>query len=545
MEHMKQTAATWSHHLQRCSQRAESSLPELTLPDVLNVLPEEEDLFCSISQLDEMSRPPMHPGAVTLSASSATSHHGSARGPVLHYTSASESNATFLGHQRGQILPTSENASAAELGLEHQINGAIEQLLKRSLCPVVHFTIDVRATGPTTGYMFIMAHLATDRDGVLHRCQAVMAMCEVEQSNLTEILSHKLREVKDKWLRPLQLEVGYVTTATKGVEMVVAGACLGCIFPPVHCIYLLLKRVMEKVKDEDVHIGQLFQALCKISIHFEQSPGAHNRLLEIQLLCGLPQELLKEKMPTPSNNLFLLMHFLLARQNAFSAYLMENPELNLTCQQWRLLHHLACLLKPCEDTITTIRREHANLGQVLHELWLLESTIKGCFQQLQEEADAAAAAAAVTLFATELLQSLEGHSILAVVRENILYQTATLLHPYFRDHICEYLKGDVHLQRWQLKKHLMQQIKKEYLNFSSAYATSSLTEVASQELESYLQDNIDLALSRMDPLFYWNTRKHMWPFLSTVAFQYFSCLPAPVFLEEVLSIEDLMISERF
>ncbi|XP_053103927.1 uncharacterized protein LOC128323950 [Hemicordylus capensis] len=524
---------------------SESSIPELNVSAVPSVLPEEGEAFCSVGQLDAIPGPPMHPRGASLSISSTKSYDGSDADPMLHYTSASASNAAFLGHQSGQVSSPAAHAASNELDLEHNISRAIEQGLKRSLCPVVHFTIDVRSTGPATGYMFIKAHWVVDYNFRLRRCQAVMLVCEVELSNLTEIVLHRLKEVRDKWLRPLHLQVGYVATPTMAVAQAVGECCLGWVASPIDCLGQLIKGVMEKVRNEDSLISWLWKVLCKVSTHFEQFPVAHDRLREFQLLCRLPQELLHEKMPTPSNNLFLLLDFLLARQKAFIKFAQKNTEFYFSRQVWRLMYYLVCLLKPFEETIITLSKENTNLGQVLPELQLLEEKVKGCFPLLQQESEVTVSAAA-TRFATELLKSLESTKDLGTgLRKDILYQTATLLHPYFRDHICNYLKEDGQQEMWVVKKWVTQQIEKGYLNFSSDDATSFLTEVASEELEFYLQDNIDLAQSHMDPLVYWNTKKSMWPSLSTVAFQYLSCPPAPVILREVLGIEDLIIPGRF
>ncbi|XP_053103912.1 zinc finger BED domain-containing protein 4-like [Hemicordylus capensis] len=520
----------------------ESAIPELNISTVLTVLPEEEDVFCSLGPPDAIPGPPMHPRTPSLPASSVTSHHGSDGTPLLHSTSASASNAEFLGHQSGQALSPGEDAASNERTLEH-IGRAIKQDLRKSLCTMVHFTINYWETAPTTGCLLFIAHWAVNNGSILCRRQAVMIMCEAEQSNLTETILQRVKRARDKWFHPMQLQVGYVVTPTMAVPQAVGDCCLGWFASPVDCLGQLIKGVMEKVTKVDSHMLWVWQFLCKVSIHFEQSPVAHKRLRELQLLCGLPQELLHEKIPTPSNNLFLFLEFLLARQKAFSALELEIPGLFFTHRDWCLMHHLACLLKPFEETITAIRKEDANLGQVLPELQLLEDKVKGCFPLLQQESEATVSAAA-TRFATELLKSLENHSKLGIDRENLLYQTATLLHPCFRDHIHKYLKGDMEKKKLELKFWVTQQIEKEYLNFSSAYATPSLTETASQELESYLQDNIGPAFLQMDPLVYWIKKKYIWPSLSTVAFQYFSCPPAPLILREGLGIEDLIIAGR-
>ncbi|XP_053103889.1 zinc finger BED domain-containing protein 4-like [Hemicordylus capensis] len=521
---------------------SESSIPELNVSAVPSVLPEEEEAFCSVSPTDAIPGPPMHPRTTSLPASSATSHHGSDGAPLLSSTSTSASNAAFLGHQSGQALPPVENAASNERTLEH-IGRAIKQDLRKSLCPMVHFTIDYWETGPTTGYLVFVAHWVVNNGLLLWRRQAVMIMYEAEPSNLTGIILDNLKRLRDKWFHPMQLQVGYVVTPTMAVPQAVGDCCLGWVFSPVDCLGQLIKGVMEKVRNEDFLILWVWQVLCKVSIHFEQSPVAHERLRELQLLYHLPQELLHEKMPTASNNLFLLLEFLLARRKAFSALEPEIPGLFFTRRDWCLMRHLACLLKPFEETITTIQKEDANLGQVLPELQLLEDKVKGCFPLLLQESNFTVSVAA-TRFATELLKSLENHSKLGLDRENLLYQTATLLHPCFRDHIHKYLKGDIEKKKWQLKVWVTQQIEKEYLNLSSAYVTPSLTEIVSKELESYLQDNIDPVFLQMDPLVYWITKKYIWPSLSTVAFRCFSCPPSPLILREGLGIEDLMIAGR-
>ncbi|XP_053104180.1 zinc finger BED domain-containing protein 6-like isoform X1 [Hemicordylus capensis] len=518
----------------------ESPLTEFELPAVLNVLPEEEDLFCLLNPPDAIPVSCMHPSALSLPGSSSESCHGSDGGPTLHYTSASASSAAFLGHQSGQALPPAEHAASDELALEHNISRAIEQDLKKSLCPVVHFSIDVWSTGPATGYMFIIAHWLVDNDGILHRHRAMMAVCEAQKNNLTEIICHRLKVVRDKWLYPLQLEVGYVVTLGTAAAKAVKDSCLGYILSPNLCLYQLIKAMMVNYKD--VLIGWLREMLHKISIHFEQSLVAQDRLKELQLLSGLPQEFLEEEMP---KDLYLLMRFLIARQRAFRTYQEENPGLNFRYLGWCLMYHLVCLLKPFEEAIMTIRNENANLGQVLHEVHSLESKVKDHLQQLQQELNVTVVAAA-TRFAHELLQALESSQDLGRIKEHILHQTATFLHPCFRDHISKYLNGDVESEWEQLKKWVIWQTEKEYMrNLSSDYAASSLTERASLELESYLQDKIDPTQLDLDPLFYWNSKRHTWPCLSVVALQYCSCPPTPFLLQEVHSIEDLMILGSF
>ncbi|XP_053104201.1 zinc finger BED domain-containing protein 6-like isoform X3 [Hemicordylus capensis] len=507
----------------------ESPLTEFELPAVLNVLPKEEEASCSLNPLSAIPVPPMHPSALSLPGSSSES-----------YISASASSAAFLGHQSGQALPPAELAASDELALEHNISRAIEQDLKKSLCPVVHFSIDVWSTGPATGYMFIIAHWLVDNDGILHRRQAVMVMCEAQKNNLTEIICNRLKVVRDKWLYPLQLGVGYVVTFKKTVGNAVKDSCLGYILSPNLCLYQLIRTVLENNKD--ILIGWLRGTLQRIIIHFEKSLDAQDRLNELQLLSGLPQEFLEEKAP---NDTFLMMVFLLARRKAFSAYQEQHPDLYIRNQGWCLLYHLVCLLKPFADAIMFIREEDADLGQVLHEVQTIESEIKDHLEQLKQELDVAVVDA-VTQFVHELLQALESSQDLGRIKEHILHQTATFLHPCFRDHISKYLNGDVESEWEQLKKWVIWQTEKEYMrNFSSDYAASSLTERASLELESYLQDKIDPMQLDLDPLVYWNSKRHTWPCLSVVALQYCSCPPTPVLLQEVHSIEDLMTLGSF
>ncbi|XP_053141433.1 zinc finger BED domain-containing protein 4-like [Hemicordylus capensis] len=515
----------------------ESPLPELTLSDVLSVLPEEEeDAFCLLNPLDAIPVPPMHPRAASLSTFCAESHHGSDGGPTLHYTSASASNAAFLGHQSGQVLPSAQHVASNEQVWEHNICIAIRLDQEKSLCPVVHFTIAAWPTGQTTGYMFIITHWVADHNFLLCKCQAVMAMKKVQLGSMTEKTLRRLKTLRDNWLHPQQLEVGYVVTPAKAVARAVAGSCLGCILSLVHSLNLLIKEVTEKVKNKCFLIVRLWQTLHKIIIHFAQSQAARDRLEALQVQCGLPPEIWKEKMPS---DLSLGIRFLFARWKVFHAYQNENPDLNLTHQEWRLLHYLACLLKPFEDSITRLRKGNATLGQILHELHLLESNVKGYLQLLQQEPEVAVADAAIHIV-SELLQSLESSQDLGEVRKNMLYQAAAFLHPYFRDHMCKYLKEDAHGGRWQVKDWVIWQTAKEYLR---KFSHNDATEVACYELEYYLQDSIDV--THLDPLMYWHSKRHTWPSLSAVALQYFSCPPSPGFLENADSVEVMIRSRSF
>ncbi|XP_053104138.1 zinc finger BED domain-containing protein 4-like [Hemicordylus capensis] len=520
------------------------------------------EAFLLTNPKDKISvAPPMHLRTALHSAFSGESHYSSVESPLLSYLVAGPSNATVLGHQSSQVLLPGEHASAAvqaELDLGHTMKKAIEHGLKMSLCPWVHLTIDGWATGPNLGYVFFIAHWLVYDDGILGRYQAVLAMCEVELSNMTETLFYKLKELKHEWFYPLRLEVGYVVTTSEAVVRATGRSCMGHVVFLVRWLRLLKKRAVLKGARKYSFMAKLFQNLRKIFTHFERSPEAHSHLRELQWKYHLPQELLKEEMPKVSSDIIPVMQFLLARQKAFSAYLKESLDLQLYPNDWMLMHRLVYLLQPFEETITTIRKENATLGQVLHELLLLESRIKRCFQVLQLETGDAAAAVAVHV-AHELLWSPESIRDLGIVRENILYHCAAFLHPSFRDHVFRYQRGDVELGGEKLKERLMEQTTKQYLrNLPSDHATSPLyderrdqllyanaTEVASQELESYLKDKIDPTQLDLDPLVYWNTKRHTWPSLSVVALQYFSCPLTSVHLEKVLSTEGWIRSGRY
>ncbi|XP_053104214.1 zinc finger BED domain-containing protein 4-like [Hemicordylus capensis] len=428
--------------------------------------------------------------------------------------------------------------------LENNIMKAIEQGLKRSLCSVVHFTISSWIRSPHTGYMSLTAHWLMDTDGILSRHQAVMAMCVVRPSNMTEIIPRRLKEVRDKWLHHLQLQLGYVATDICTVGKAIEESCLG----PIPCVADCLNQVMQTVMEKkEAPIEWLLQTLQEICRYFQLSQKARSCLSELQSQYGLPQEQLPQKVPSAWKEILNMLQFLV-QEHAFCTFLKESPDLVLTLQDWRLMHHLACLLTPFEDTIMTIRKESASLGQILHELHSLESRIKGHFELLQQERELAAVAS--THLASELLQALESSKDLGIVRENIIYQSAAFLHPSFRDHINKYLRGDVELIREQLKERVIEQTKKEYLrNLSSSpwsdetidqFLSSKASEVARRELESYLQDNMDPLQLDVDPLVYWNAKRHMWPFLSVVALEYFSCPPTTVYSKKFLGIVNLL-----
>ncbi|XP_053104227.1 zinc finger BED domain-containing protein 4-like [Hemicordylus capensis] len=434
--------------------------------------------------------------------------------------------------------------------LERELIKAIEQEMRKSLCPVVHFTTGIWPINLITCYVAFIAHWLMDNDGILCRHQAMLAVCETQYSKMTETISQKLKEMRVKWFHPLQLTLGYVASPTRTLAKVVEESSMG----PLLCLSQCLNRLIKSViANQHSPIAPLLQSLGKISMHFEQSPEARCHLRELQLLYGVCEELLKEEMPKPSSYLHFRLQYFLDQQDVFSAYLKENPGLELAPGDWRLMHHLLHLLKPFVDTLTAIRKENASLGQILHELQLLESNIKGYFQLLQQETDAPVAAIHLV---SELLQSLESSQDLGIIRESIPYQTATFLHPRFKDHICKYLRGDVKLRREQLKERLIEQVKKEYLRHmktdratsplpGEAIPQSKVTEVAGQELESYLQDEIDPTQLDVDPLVYWNAKRHTWPSLSVVALQYFSCPPTTMHWEKLLSTNCSMTSVRF
>ncbi|XP_053104244.1 zinc finger BED domain-containing protein 4-like [Hemicordylus capensis] len=436
--------------------------------------------------------------------------------------------------------------------LEKHIGDAINRELSKSPCPVVHFTIDGWASGPTTGYIFLIAHWVADNDGVLCRCQAALAICDMKQSNFTEVISGNLIIVKANWLHRLRLEIGYVVADNSTITKEVKDSCLGHVPPLDHCLNVLLRVVMAKVAVEDAPIAKLLHTLQDICSHSQRSQAAACLLHELQSKHGLPHEKLPQELPMRWQTTLCVLQLLLAQERVFRPFLKEHTDFWLTAADWKLMHHLTHLLKPFDDTITMVRKKTANLGQILHQLYLLESGIKGCLQQLQGLKDAAADAAVP--FASELLQSLENSKHLRLIRENTLYQNATFLHPQFRECVFIYPKEDVERGREHVKERVILLTKEEYLrNLSSGHATSSsprrtdpskATEVARKELESYLQDEIDPTQLNLDPLVYWNAKQHTWPSLSVVALQYFSCPPTTVYSEMVLNISEWIRSDK-
>ncbi|XP_053104344.1 zinc finger BED domain-containing protein 4-like [Hemicordylus capensis] len=431
--------------------------------------------------------------------------------------------------------------------LEKSINGAIEQDLKRSLCSVVHFTMGGLATDPTC-YLSLLAHWVTDIDGVLCRRLAVAAVFEVQENNMPGTIALRLEEVRARWLRPLRLEMGYVTTTSWLLAKEVEGSCLGPLICPAKCLSRLLQDVMERSPTEWL---QVLEDICRQShLSSEDRVSLH----ELQSKYGLPHEQLPEEMPTSWQAILHVVELLLAQEPAFRDY-MENIGLNLAPEDWSLMYHLVHLLKPFEDAISMINKGNATLGQILHVLHVPNSRIKGFLQQLQQERDASASA--LVRFASELLQSLESSRDLETIRADIIYQNAAFLHPHFRDCTFIYSKGDVELGREQLKARVILLTEKEYLrSFRDHAASSSIEtegqsmyckamEVARQELDSYLQDQIDLTQLDLDPLVYWNAKQHAWPFLSQVAFQYFSCPATTFFADLVLDVEGLFGSGKF
>ncbi|XP_053104231.1 zinc finger BED domain-containing protein 4-like [Hemicordylus capensis] len=436
--------------------------------------------------------------------------------------------------------------------LDKHIGDAINRELSKSPCPVVHFTIDGWASGPTTGYIFLIAHWVADNDGVLCRHQAALAIRDMKQSNFTEVISSNLITVRANWLHRLRLEIGYVVADNSTITKEVKDSCLGHVPPLDHCLNVLLRVVMAKVAVEDTAIAKLLHTLRDICRHFQQSQTATCLLCELHSKHDLPHEKLLQELPTTWQAILRMLQCLLAQERVFRPFLKEHTDLRLTAADWKLMHHLTHLLKPFDDTITMVRKKTANLGQILHQLYLLGSGIKGCLQQLQRLKDAAADAAVP--FASELMQSLENSKHLRLIRENTLYQNATFLHPQFRECVFIYPKEDVERGRECVRERMILLTKEEYLRkLSSGHATSSsprrtdpskATEVARKELESYLQDEIDPTQLNLDPLVYWNAKRHTWPSLSVVALQYFSCPPTTVYSEMVFNISSCIQSDK-
>ncbi|XP_053104256.1 zinc finger BED domain-containing protein 4-like [Hemicordylus capensis] len=446
-----------------------------------------------------------------------------------------------------KVPPFSFFATQAMPALECSLVAAIKQGLREALCPLVHFTIDGWEIVPTVCFICFIAHWVVDKDGILCRRQAVLGLLKVQQSDIAGRISRFLKGMSEYWLHPLQLEVGYVAADYSQIAKAVENGCLAHIPSLAYCLNMLTHVVMIKVAGEDASLAKLLYTLQEICRHFQQSEAA---VSELQSKHGLPREQLPQEPPATWRAILRVMQLLLAQECAFHEYL-EKAGCNLAPEDWRFMQHLIHLLKQFDDTITTVRKENVTLGQILHALQMLESGVKGYLQELQGLEDAAA----VVPLATELLKSLGNSKHLQCLRENTLYQNAAFLHPHFRECVWIYPKGDVEQGREHVKERVILLTEKEYLrNVSSGHATCSssggtidpsiATEVARKELESYLQDKIDPTKLDLDPMVYWNTKRHTWPSLSVVALQYFSCPPTTVYSDKVLGNECLIGAEK-
>ncbi|XP_040065055.1 zinc finger BED domain-containing protein 4-like [Ixodes scapularis] len=476
-------------------------------------------------------------------------------------------------------------ASSVVPALEAAIREALKKELKLSIGGIVHLTTDIWSSRQVTDYMSVTAHwMIQDQQGCLSRRKAVMDMASFGQTHTAENIAEKLDSVVKRWLPPLDLEPGYVTTDNaQNVVRALRDVNMKRIPCMAHCLNLVVKGGLSKAGPAVEDALKTSRAICG---HFHHSATKMSKLAEIQRRQNLPQHQLLQDVPTRWNSTLYMVERLCEQRRAVTEFFEDSSKHHLTPEQWMLLKTLITVLRPFEEATRLVCMDDATLGQVLPLLKFIERSL--------ERMASREGAAGTAQLAASLLTALHSNRHLNSIKEDIVYWAASFLDPRFRNTFGNYTEDQAALKLKRTQEHLIRQIEETMDAKDDCITTETSSQMSAQpcstsvqtvtpppagefslwfsssdemgltqsqvrpehappqpslaakvELDAYAQDrDADSYGVKSDPLQYWATKKNQWPSLFVTAVKHLACPPTSVYSEQAFSAAGMIVTER-
>ncbi|XP_019402157.1 PREDICTED: zinc finger BED domain-containing protein 6 [Crocodylus porosus] len=476
--------------------------------------------------------------------------------------------------------------------LHSVVREKVSLALEKAELHKVHLSIDMWTCEPALDYLTVMAHWVSyevsSSDNASRapnfRKQAALCVTGFAKDYTAASILQELNYQIGVWLSPSSLTPGFVVSdSTANVVRAVKDGGFTHVPCFMHCLNVIIQDFLCEHKSTE----SMLAAAREICLHFNRSTKTRQVLQKFQHVSYLLQHSLKQEVATWWISTFYMLKRLLEQRKAVHDYSVQHRlggragGVILTSLQWSLMAHVCDILEPFVEATREMSACTAGLSQALPLVRRLLLTL----QNMRKDFQIKGATLALGLV-DDLSLRIETDSRLCAVLRSEHYILATLLDPFFKDSLEEFLPRGSDLASYKqilieaVSEHMClsmescpmetrkasgqpaftrtdpfaRHFKKDPAGSGPLNGSSSriialtgkglLCPSAATIVEEYFHEKPSRISVKDDPLTYWQGKLRRWPALTQVAIQYLGCPPCSLHSEWLFSSTRHLVSEH-
>lgn len=409
------------------------------------------------------------------------------------------------------------------------------------------FTTDIWSSPNNKAVISLTAHWFDEKSSSMQH--AVLNTSEFPGSHTGERIGLKIHEMLANW----EIPASRVHLILRDNAANMSKGLTDAELPHQGCFIHTLQLVVLDGLDSQKSVKDVIAKSRNIVTHFNHSPLACNRLLEIQEKHDLPKRKLLQDVRTRWNSTFYMLQRLTDQRTAVTYYAGEVSTIrNLTEYEWNITSSLLELLRPFEEITKIVSSEDSCISEVIPYV----ATLRLFLEKPRNDHKV------IELTKQTLLRSLETR--FKHIGDDNVFTFATVLDPRFklnfipenyRHAITDQIIAEIlHSHDLQMPND-PEPVPPEPAEDSSSFwkcfeeiGTKQLptnnpsSVIIKNEFEQYISEKI--VDRKQNPYKWWTENKYKYPHIFKIVLRYLSAPGSTVFSERLFSTEGLVYEQH-